>query len=395
MVVDTTLYNRLEIEPTDNESIIKKAYFKLSRQWHPDKNPNNINEATKKFQEISEAYEILRDNEKRNKYNKFGMGMIKNNGTSMDPNDIFKHFMGNMGNRFKHSFSQSFNFNQRTKPKEEDIIIALDITLEDIFHERTKDLKYNIKIFCNNCNGTGSSTKEKKICNICNGTGQAKRIIKQGFIIQQISHPCNNCNASGKIVNDKDKCNTCNKQGFIIKSETINMTIKKTIFNGKKVVLKERGNKYATKTTNLVIMVRIKQDPKYNIINNNNILMEMEIDLIDSIIGFTKEIIYLDGNKYNITYNKGDSISDGDIKVIPNLGLYNNNRERGDILIKFKVKPIKIDQINKNDIKHLCKIFKKKIDFINNNTILELSNFDETKFQSEEEHHQTPECHQQ
>lgn len=399
MVVDKTLYNRLEIEPTSDENLIKKAYFKLSRKWHPDKNPDNVTEATKKFQEISEAYEILRDSEKRNQYNQYGMDMINNNGPRMDPNDIFKHFMGGfnpgMGG-FRQHFSSSFNFNQRKKEVEQDIVMPLDLSLEDIFQERTRDFKYNRQIFCSDCDGSGSTTKEKITCADCNGTGNMKRVIKRGPMIQQIIQPCSKCNASGKCVDEKNKCTKCNTKGYKIKQESINMTIKKNLFNGKKVLLKDRGHVYKNKTTNLILIVRIKQTSGYNIVNNNNILIEMEIELIESIVGFTKELLYLDGKKYNIKFSSGDSIGDGDIKVIKNMGLYDNSKQQGDIFIKFKVKPIKIEKLNKSDIKQLSKIFKRKVDFIdNNNTVLELTKLDESNINNESPEERAPECHQQ
>ena len=113
MVLDKTLYNRLEIEPTDDTNIIKKAYFKLSRKWHPDKNPNNIKEATKKFQEISEAYDILKDNDKREKYNRYGMDMINDNGRKANAEEIFKHFFSSQGmNPFS---NMGFSFGQSQK----------------------------------------------------------------------------------------------------------------------------------------------------------------------------------------------------------------------------------------------------------------------------------------
>ena len=96
MVKDTILYDRLGVNSNATDKELKKAYHKLSMKWHPDKNKSD--NAKEKFQEISEAYSILTDKEKRNIYDQVGIDMTKNGGEApVDPADIFKHFMGSMG----------------------------------------------------------------------------------------------------------------------------------------------------------------------------------------------------------------------------------------------------------------------------------------------------------
>ena len=96
MVRDTKLYDRLGVDQNASDADLKKAFRKLSMKWHPDKNPDNNEEATKKFQEISEAYSILSDPEKRSKYDQIGIDFVKNQdgGPGIDPNDIFSQFFG-------------------------------------------------------------------------------------------------------------------------------------------------------------------------------------------------------------------------------------------------------------------------------------------------------------
>ena len=106
MVKDTLLYDRLNISPNASKSEIKKAYRKLSLKWHPDKNKDK-EEATKKFQEISEAYNILSNDQKRNQYDSMGYDMMNDgNGMNFDPSDIFEKFFNGFGGP---DFGGSFN----------------------------------------------------------------------------------------------------------------------------------------------------------------------------------------------------------------------------------------------------------------------------------------------
>ena len=177
MVHDAKLYDELGVSPSANEEEIKKAYRKMSIKWHPDKNPDNKEEATKNFQRISEAYSILSDREKRQNYDQFGMDFVNNqNDGGVDPSDIFSQFFGNGGSPF------GFNFNhggQRQKPQE-DIQLKLNVTLEQIYNEETVEINYSHKIYCKTCNGTGNKNKKKSKCTSCNGKGKKIQVIRMG-----------------------------------------------------------------------------------------------------------------------------------------------------------------------------------------------------------------------
>jgi DnaJ family protein A protein 2 len=132
MVRDTKLYDLLEIQPDANDNEIKKAYKKLSFKWHPDKNPDNKDVATAKFQEISEAYTVLIDSEKRSAYDRDGYESLKNPQGGMpnfNPKDIFEQFFGNFGQSGHGDF-----FGERQQPTNtEHCTIEKEVTLEDLF----------------------------------------------------------------------------------------------------------------------------------------------------------------------------------------------------------------------------------------------------------------------
>ena len=166
MVRDNTLYDRLSISSSASDNEIKKAYRKLSVKHHPDKNPNNKEEATKKFQEISEAYSILSDPEKRQKYNQIGMDFVKNDsGGGFDPSDIFSQFFGGGGSPFGGGGSPfGFNFGgqqQQPQKQREDVVAQIRVTLKQIYCEETVSLQYPQKIIVKNVMELVVKIKEK------------------------------------------------------------------------------------------------------------------------------------------------------------------------------------------------------------------------------------------
>ena len=228
MVKDTSLYNRLEVSPTAPIDEIKKKGKKLMIKWHPDKHHNNVEEATKKFQDIQEALSILENSEKRDIYDKFGMDGIKGDmggqdggfnpfggsGFPFGPDGPFGFSFGG-GNPFGGGFPGQMN---RSEEKE-NIVERLDVTLEQIYKEESINLKYNQKSACVKCNGEGSKDGTKMSCATCNGSGQQVKVIRNGPMIQQMVSQCGACRGKGKIV--KDKCEECNGSCCKNKEKTI------------------------------------------------------------------------------------------------------------------------------------------------------------------------------
>ena len=153
MVKDTKLYDVLGVSINSNDSELKKAYRTKSMKWHPDKNQDNKEEATSKFQEISEAYSILSDKEKRKLYDTKGLDILKNgsDGPPVDPSKIFEQFFGNMGgfggfSGFGDSFN-SFPFGNRRQPQEkvDHCNVETYVSLEDIYNSKTVRVEYTQK----------------------------------------------------------------------------------------------------------------------------------------------------------------------------------------------------------------------------------------------------------
>ena len=372
MVKDTILYDRLGVKPGCSDSDIKKGYFKQSKKWHPDK--NNSKEATEKFQEIAEAYEILKDKEKREMYHQIGIDILKNGADGgmggIDPNEIFNSFFSGMGG--------SFGFGGRpTKKKsdKEDIEKKINVSLEDIYNGKNIKFSYKKKVFCKDCNGTGNKDKKKHVCDNCDGTGQQVKVIRMGPMIQKAVQICQKCNGTGTSFSMENRCTTCDGRNHHLKSETISIPIKKGIASGMKMQIEGKGNVYYDGKTNLILHIEEKNHPVFQR-RNNDLIMEMNISLIESIVGFEREINFLDGKKIMLQFNSGDSIGDGDAKMIKGLGMPGLRGDTGNLLIKFNVKTVQINKWTENEKALLSKIFKHQPKVIKNENKYNIENFD-------------------
>lgn len=376
MVKDTILYDRLGIKPDSSSSEIKKAYFKQSKKWHPDKNKSE--EATAKFQEIAEAYEILSNKEKREMYHNIGIDILKNGAETggIDPNEMFRNFfsgMGGMGGMGGFDFGFGGQ-GSRQRDEKEDIHHKMYVSLEDIFNGGSVKINYQRQVFCNDCDGTGSKDKKKHTCENCDGSGQQVKVMRMGPMIQKAVQPCDKCNGTGKSANVADKCTKCNGMNHSVVSESINVPIRKGIREGMKIQIDGKGNKYKDTTTKLILHVEEKRHNTFQR-NEDNLVMEMNISLAESIVGFEKEIMYLDGKKVVIEFKSGDSIGDGDIKTVKGMGLISLQGNKGDLLIKFNVKPIKLESLTDNEKTLLSKILKHQSKKVENTNRYSLSEY--------------------
>ena len=352
MVRDTKLYDELGVSPNASESELKKAYRKLSIKWHPDKNPNNKDEATKKFQEISEAYSILSDPEKRSTYDQVGMDFVKNQsgGPGMDPSDIFSQFFG--GNSpFGGGSPFGFNFGGRggrPQKTQEDINVKINVTLEQIYNEEFIDINYPQKVYCKDSDGTGTKSKKTPVCPDCNGQGKKVQVVRMGPMIQQMVQDCQKCRGTGRFVPENDKCPNCSGKGFNVKTKSIRIPLRNGLEKGNKIQLEKKGHQLKDGKTDLIII--IDELPHSNFKRDgSNLITEVTLELYQSLFGFDKIIKHLDGS--NLHISSSSKIEDGDIKRIVNKGMMNlRTKVPGDLFIVFKVKYPKIDNYSIEEI---------------------------------------------
>lgn len=335
------LYSILGVDKNATEQEIKKAYRKQSLLYHPDRHMNDNEkdkkEAEEKFKEISEAYSVLSDKDKRQQYDMFGT--IDNNsmdyGSSMSAEDIMQEFMNSGFGHFG-----GFSHNTSSYRKGSDKKIKINVTLEDVFFRRSKEVSYTVERKCNTCNGNGSKDGSSCQCPYCHGTGMITETKRWAGGISQVSHPCTYCNGTGKYI--KNPCNHCHGTGVI--NEKVTRSFNVPSIDRLQYTYKVNGEGNACHNNggvngDLYFTFAYKDDPnsKFHIDEEDgkNIWTEVEVSMLDCLTGCKKDITTIDGKKLKITIPKGtrDRHSFG----FNGYGLHCDNGITGKLIVKIKM----------------------------------------------------------
>ena len=211
-------YSILGVSEKATQDEIKKAYRKLSKQYHPDVNP----EGEEIFKDVSEAYDNIGDENKRNQYDS-----MKNSP------------FGGMGGGFDiHSmFEQMMNGGQQQRQKAPDKVLNLNIVPQESFFGVNKDIEYMVANCCDSCNGNGG---ERTLCNHCKGNGYVTQQFGTGMFKQVVQSACPQCNGQGSTI--KVTCKSCIGKGLKIVKEIVNVSIPKNVDNGDFLRLQNRGD---------------------------------------------------------------------------------------------------------------------------------------------------------
>ena len=386
---ETKLYDILNVSKDSSDNDIKKSYKKLAMKYHPDRNKEIGSE--EKFKEISRAYSILGNKEKRETYDTFGEEGLNNNASAQMPN------MDPFG-----MFSNLFNMNgsggHRQKTKTQDRMEEIEVSLEDIYKEKTMKLNYDKKIICNTCSGLGVKDRKKtKRCSTCKGSGKIIRIVQlgPGFISQQQSQ-CNVCNGSGKINEDDNICEECSGEKTIGSRNNIKIHLRKKFKDGHTLKYSGEADQHpeADIYGDLLVKLNIKRHSTFKIYKHRHLIIDKKITLIEALCGCTFKIVHLDGRTLFIDHN--EVIQPFSKKIIKGEGL------GGDLIIHFVITfPEYIDEERKQYIRELFQKYGKldKIEPEDNFIVSTLEEFNDSYenkgAEKEEKEEENVECVQQ
>ena len=358
--MEPNYYAILELEKTATEADIKKSYRKLAVKWHPDKNQDK-ELAESKFKEIAEAYGILSDPQKREIYDKYGLDGLKGQGMEINPEDILRQMFGNGFDGFGNGFGNGFGSHEQEEDSVPDIVLEDEFTLEELYIGKkvTKTVeRYNM---CNKCAGTGCDDKIDHTCKQCNGNGVSVKITRRGNHIMQSQEQCTGCDGSG-VENGAKKCKTCKGSKVTKKSFEVKFDVPAGSYQKHAIVIKNEGHHIPAESrrtgncrSNVVLVIKeipndmfkrmfIIKDKKPNP-DPADLLMEMTVSLAESLCGFRKKFVHVNGK--NIYVDNENISKDGDILVVPNAGMpiLDNPANRGDLFVHIKVQ---IDELDKN-----------------------------------------------
>ncbi|KAL0241751.1 hypothetical protein GEMRC1_006986 [Eukaryota sp. GEM-RC1] len=353
----TDYYELLGVERSATEKEIGKAYRKLALKYHPDRNQGNP-EASEKFKEISNAYDVLSNAEKRQIYDQYGEEGLSGGGMGGgNPFDIFESMFGGMG-----GMGGMGGRGRRQRSTAEDIVHEMSVSLEDLYNSKTKRIRVTRARKCDTCTGTGSkSGSGRKTCTQCGGQGRVMKTIQSGFMIQQTIVPCDNCNGKGEQV--KDPCGTCRGSGTTKEQKTLEVFIGKGMKSGSKVPFRGEGNEApGLSPGDVIVVLREKEHPLFKR-EGPNLVLNKKIPLIDALTGVGFIITHLDGRKILISSQPNEIISPGTVKTVIGEGMpfKDSPFSKGNLYIKFDVEFPKSHSFRESDMKVLEKILPGKV----------------------------------
>lgn len=350
-VDNTKYYELLGVEKDTPVGDIKKAYRKLALVHHPDRGGD-----AEKFKELTKAYEVLSDQEKRDLYDKYGEeGVNGEGGPGGGGGNLFDVlFGGGGGGRGR---GASSNGGRSQKRKGEDVVFPLKVTLEDLYLGTSKKLRLTKNILCNECSGKGG--KNVEACKSCRGRG-IKLVVRQlgPGMIQQMQTQCDECKGEGSIVSEKDKCKTCEGNKTLKEKKTLEVFVNKGMRHGERIVFNGEADEAPDTTPGDVVVVLQQQDHPNFTREGVNLFYRKKITLVEALTGFQFPVQHLDGRYLLIKSEPNCVYKPGDIKAIRGEGmpLARNPLDKGTLFIELQVEFPKPEQLEENVKKLLRKM---------------------------------------
>lgn len=300
-------YEVLGVAKTATDAEIKAAYKKMAIKYHPDRNPDN-KEAEAKFKEAAEAYDVLRDPQKRQRYDQFGFQGVGGAGgfggaSSMNMDDIFSMFGDIFGGHFGEG-GDPFNIfggggfggrGARRQAKGSDLRISVRLTLEECATGVDKKFKVKKKITCKECGGTGAEKGSgTETCSQCHGSGYITQMQRTILGTMQSQVVCPTCHGEGKII--KNKCNACAGTGVETGEEVVEVHIPAGVQDGMVLSVPGKGNAAPRGGVPGDIQVFVTVEPHKEFVRqDNNLVYNLLVDVATAALGGNVEVPTLDG----------------------------------------------------------------------------------------------------
>ncbi|XP_076358209.1 dnaJ homolog subfamily A member 2-like isoform X1 [Tachypleus tridentatus] len=355
---DTKLYDLLGVSPNASDSEIKKAYRRLAKEYHPDKNPQE----GERFKEISFAYEVLSDSKKRQIYDNYGIkGLQEGHHTDGFSDDIFSHLFG--GGLFGAMGMGFGGGGRRRKQKGDDTIHPLKVSLEDLYNGKTAKLQLSKNVICSTCNGEGGRHGSSQTCRGCHGQGIKLTVRQLGpGMVQQMRSVCPDCRGEGEVIKDKDRCKVCRGNKIVNEKKILEVHVDKGMRDGQKIQFRGEGDQKPGMEPGDVVIVLQEKPHSHFQRNGNDLYMNYKVNLTESLCGFCIAIKHLDGRDLIIRHPPGEVVKPDTIKGIQGEGMpiYRDPFEKGNLYIKLDVEFPPDHFIEEEKLKLLEKLLPKR-----------------------------------
>lgn len=352
-------YELLGLQKGATDVEIKKAYRTLAMKYHPDRNPGNA-EAELKFKEVTEAYEVLKDSQKRAAYDRYGhAAFAQGAGAGAGGFGGFNFDFGGgsgagFGSIFEDIFSEFMGGGRRSRQQEgvrgADIRYDLEITLEEAYKGLTKEIEIQTAVKCEDCHGTGAAEGSKaETCDTCHGTGRVRR--QAGFFIEE--RTCPTCNGMGKVI--KNPCKKCGGTGKISQKKVLEVTIPAGIDSGNRMRLAGQGEAGMNGGPNgdLYIFVHIKPHPIFKR-DAANLYCTVPLSMTTAALGGEIDIPCIDGSSEKVKIDEGTQ-SGTEVRLRKKGMTMLQSKSVGDLFVRFTVEtPTKLTDKQKELLKQFA-----------------------------------------
>jgi molecular chaperone DnaJ len=331
-MLDTDYYELLQVSRDADERAIKSAYRKLALECHPDRNPG-CKLSEEKFKAISQAYDCLKDPQKRAAYDRFGHAAFRNggfggNGGAQDFgsfSDIFENIFG--------EFMNGSSGRQRSNVlRGSDLRYDLEVTLEDAFHGKEIELRVDSTAVCEPCGGSGAKAgTSARSCNLCGGRGQVRA--RQGFFV--LEQTCPSCRGAGEVI--ADPCDKCRGEGRVEKQKSLQVRIPAGVDDGTRIRLSGEGEAGARggPPGDLYIFVHLARHPIFER-DGTTLFARCPVSFTTAALGGMIEVPGLDRKRHEIKIPAG--IQSGKQLRQRGAGMpVLNGRGHGDMVIQIEV----------------------------------------------------------
>lgn len=274
-------YEVLNVKKNAGKEEIKKAYRKLAMKYHPDRNPDDKT-AEEKFREAAEAYDVLSDDTKRQKYDQFGHAGL--GGGGFDGGAAYRDFQdifGGFGDIFEEFFGGGGRRSSSRARRGDSLRYDLEITLDEAYSGTEKEIEIPRQEQCDTCSGSGCAKGyEPEICPQCGGTGQIH--VTQGFF--SISRPCNRCGGQGKTI--KNPCVSCHGSGLRMKERKVKVKVPAGSMTGLKLKMAGEGESGVNggPPGDLYIVISVQPHPIFER-DGENLICEIPISITQAALG--------------------------------------------------------------------------------------------------------------
>lgn len=331
MVKETTFYDVLGVKPGCTNDDLKKAYRKLALKYHPDKNPNE----GERFKQISQAYEVLSDPEKKRIYDQGGEQALKEGGmggnTFSSPMDIFDMF-----------FSGAFGARtgRRRERRGQDVIHQLSVSLEELYNGTVRKLALQKNVICDKCEGIGGKKGAAEQCQLCHGNGMRVHIQQLGpGMLQHMQSMCSECKGQGERIHPRDRCRNCMGRKTVRDRKILEVYVEQGMVDGQRIIFNGEGDQEPELEAGDIIILLEEKEHEVFKRSRDDLIMRMQLELVEALCGFQKVVHTLDGRDLLITSLPGTVTKHGDIKCILNEGMpvHNDPITHGKLIIQFVV----------------------------------------------------------